>query len=73
LIGTGVMGWGIWANTGDTLMAVLVGLVTPIVAWVGASHLIAGAVGQLRAKKRQLLEWLTELGLEERPRPFASE
>jgi hypothetical protein len=65
LIGVALIGWGIWAETGNKITSLLVGVVIPIVGWVTIYYLNdIRTIGDLRARKHQIRQWMSEAGLD---------
>lgn len=66
LAGVMFVGLGIHIHAGDTLMALLVGVVVPVMAWLGIRYVNdVRLAGDLQARKEQLRDWLHEVGVSE--------
>lgn len=65
LAGVVLIGLGIWVETGAVKTAVLIGVVLPIGAWAAIRRLNdVRLIGDLQKRRRQLLDWLGEIGIE---------
>jgi MFS family permease len=62
LVGVALIGWSMWIETGNQITSVLVGVVIPLVAAVFIYYQNdVRAVGDLRARRAQIQEWMSDL------------